>query len=71
MWKRCLYCVDSLRDRFQSGDVFCLVATALLIVNNRQTLSQSFSKIGNRLFHWTNYEWTGIDTNTFAKTFLN
>ena len=41
--KRLLQFVDLFRDLAQSGEVFCLVTAALLVVNDREALSQSFS----------------------------
>ena len=41
--KQLVQFVDLFRDLAQSGEVFCLVAAALLVVNDREALSQSFS----------------------------
>src|SRR5262249_37657014 len=41
--KRCLQLVDLFRHCAQSCDVFCLVAAAFLVTNDRETFSQRLS----------------------------
>ena len=53
--KRLLECLDLLCDCFQSSNVVCVVATALLVSNYYEAFSESLRQISESVFHRISY----------------